>query len=77
MQFYGVVSVSDYNGLLKDAKQLFKTGNTAGIIGATIRLGNADIGARAIFDFQSLNNLNSSDVWKQYMIQAHVGVKLY
>lgn len=77
MQFYGVVSVKDYTGLVKDAKELFKSGNTAGLLGATIRLGNAEIGARAIFDFQSLNNLNASDAWKQYMIQAHIGVKLF
>lgn len=77
VQFYGVVSVRDFNGLVKDSKQLFKTGNTAGIIGTTIHLGNADIGARAIFDFNSLNNLNSGDVWRQYMIQAHVGIKLF
>jgi hypothetical protein len=77
VQFYGVVSVKDYTGLVKDAKELFKSGNTAGLLGATMRLGNAEIGARAIFDFQSLNNLNASDAWKQYMIQAHIGVKLF
>lgn len=77
VQFYGVVSVKDYTGLVKDAKELFKSGNTAGLLGATIRLGNAEIGARALFDFQSLNNLNASDAWKQYMIQAHIGVKLF
>ncbi len=77
VQFYGIVSVKDFNGLVRDAKQLFRGGNTAGIIGTTIRLGNADIGARAIFDFQNLNNQNSSDVWKQYLIQAHVGVTLF
>lgn len=76
VQFYGVVSVKDYTGLVKDAKELFKSGNTAGLLGATMRLGNAEIGARAIFDFQSLNNLNGSDAWKQYMIQAHIGIKL-
>jgi hypothetical protein len=77
VQFYGVVSVKDYTGLVKDAKELFKSGNTAGLLGATVRLGNAEIGARAIIDFQSLNNLNASDAWKQYMIQAHIGVKLF
>ncbi|MDI9319765.1 MAG: hypothetical protein QM530_04740 [Phycisphaerales bacterium] len=77
IQFYGVVSVRDYNSLVKDAKELFKTGNTAAVLGATIRIGNADIGARAIVDFQSLNNLNANDVWRQYMIQAHFGIKLF
>ena len=77
LQFYGIVNVKDNTGLIKDAKQLFRSGNTAGIIGATFHIGNADIGARALFDFQNLNNLYSNDVWKQYMIQAHVGVKLF
>lgn len=77
VQFYGIINVKDNSHLLKDAKQLFRSGNTAGIIGATIHLGNADIGARALFDFQNLNNLYSNDVWKQYMIQAHVGIKLF
>lgn len=77
VQFYGIINVKDNSNLVKDAKQLFKSGNTAGIIGATVHLGNADIGARALFDFQSLNNLYSNDVWKQYMLQAHVGIKLF
>jgi Outer membrane protein beta-barrel domain len=77
VQFYGIVSVKDYDGLVKDAKQLFRSGSTAGLLGATLRLGNADIGARAIFDVQNLNNLNSGDVWRQYMLQAHIGVRLF
>lgn len=77
VQFYGIVSVHDFNGLVKDSKALFRSGNTAGIIGASFTFRNADIGARAIFDFQNLNNLSSSDVWRQYMLQAHIGVKLF
>lgn len=77
VQYYGIINVKDNSNLLKDAKQLFKSGNTAGIIGATVHLGNADIGARALFDFTNLNNLNTNDVWKQYMFQAHVGIKLF
>lgn len=77
VQYYGIINVKDNANLMKDAKQLFKSGNTAGIIGATVHLGNADIGARALFDFKNLNNLNTNDVWKQYMFQAHVGIKLF
>lgn len=77
VQFYGIVNVKDNDELIKDAKQLFKTGNTAGIIGTTMHIGNADIGARIIFDFQNLNNVTSLEVWKQYMFQAHVGVKIF
>lgn len=77
VQFYGIISVRDFNGLVRDAKELFKSGSTAGVLGAAIHFKKADIGARTIFDFQNLNNLNTSDVWRQYMFQAYVGVKLF
>lgn len=77
VQFYGIINVKDNTGLVKDAKELFKSGNTAGLVGAAIHLGHADIGARMLFDFQNLNNLNSNDVWKQYLFQVHVGIKLF
>jgi hypothetical protein len=77
VQFYGVVNVKDNSLLMRDANFLFRNGNTSGIFGATVRLGNADIGTRLIVDFQSLNNLSSSDVWRQYVFQAHVGIKLF
>lgn len=77
VQFYGIVNVKDNAALVRDAKTLFKSGNTAGIIGATMHIGNADIGLRTLFDFQNLNNLSSKDVWRQYVFQAHVGIKLF
>ncbi len=77
VQFYGIINVQDNTDLVKDAKELFKSGSVAGIIGATIHLGQADIGARTLIDFQNLNNLNSRDVWRQYLFQVHVGVKLF
>lgn len=77
VQFYGVISVRDFNGLVGDAKKLFKSGSSAGVLGAAIHFKKADIGARTIFDFQNLNNLSTADVWRQYMFQAYVGVKLF
>jgi hypothetical protein len=77
VQFYGIISVRDFNGLVRDAKELFKSGSSAGVLGAALHFRKADIGARTIFDFQNLNNLNSSDAWRQYMFQAYVGVKLF
>jgi hypothetical protein len=77
VQFYGIINVQDNEALVKDAKELFKSGSTSGILGATVHLGQTDIGARAIFDFQNLNNLNRNDVWRQYLFQVHVGVKLF
>jgi hypothetical protein len=77
VQFYGIINVQDNEALVKDAKELFKSGSTSGILGATVHLGQTDIGARALFDFQNLNNLNRNDVWRQYLFQVHVGVKLF
>lgn len=77
VQFYGVVSVRDNARLLKDAKELFRSGSTAGLLGATIHIGNADLGGRFVFDFNNLNNIYSAEVWRQYMLQFHVGVKLF
>lgn len=77
LQFYGIVNVKDNADLVRDAKTLFKSGNRAAIIGATMHIGNADIGLRTIIDFQNLNNLSTDDVWRQYLFQAHVGIKLF
>lgn len=77
VQFYGIVSVRDFNGLVSESKRLFKAGNTAGILGISVRLGNADIGVRTLFDFHNLNRHNAADVWKQYTLQASIGVKIF
>lgn len=77
VQFYGIVAVKDFDGLVKDSKELFRSGSTAGILGVSVPIGNADIGARAIFDVQNLNNLNAADTWHQYMFQMHIGIKLF
>lgn len=77
VQFYGVVNVKDNNALLRDAKMLYKKGNSAALLGAAIRIGNASIGARFLFDFNNLNNLNSQEVWRQYLFQTYVGVRIF
>jgi hypothetical protein len=77
VQFYGVVGVKDANGLVSDAKKLFKNGAVAGVLGASLRLRNADLGARLIYDFQNLNNLTASENWRQFMLQAHIGIVLF
>ncbi|MGC4058675.1 MAG: hypothetical protein QM743_11235 [Chitinophagaceae bacterium] len=78
VQFYGIVSVNDVNGVVNDAKKLFRSGSMAGVMGATVRLGNVDMGARLIFDVQDLSaNSAISNNWKQYMIQAHIGLSLF
>jgi hypothetical protein len=77
LQFYGIVSVRDFNGLLNESERIFKGGNTAGIIGTTIHIGNIDLGGRMIFDFNNLNKTVSTDVWKQYLFQVHIGFKVF
>lgn len=77
VQFYGVVGVKDVNGLVSDAKKLFRSGAVAGVMGASLRLRSVDIGARFIYDLQNLNTITSSDNWRQFMIQGHVGLVLF
>lgn len=75
-QYSGIVSVTDKDDLVKDAKAMFKTSNIAGIAGFTFHLNKLNVGARYIFDFSDMNNTNLGDVWKQHVVQIHIGYKL-
>jgi hypothetical protein len=75
-QFSGIVSVDDKDKLLHDAKSIFTQNNIAGIGGLTWNLGKFNIGARYLFDFSNINNTNVDEVWKQHILQVHVGVKI-
>lgn len=75
-QFSGIVSVEDKDKLLRDAKSIFAQNNIAGIGGLTWNLGKVNIGARYLFDFTNLNNTNVDEVWKQHILQVHLGVKI-
>jgi hypothetical protein len=77
-QYTGIVSVKDMDNLVTDAKSMFKTNNIQGVAGATFNLGNFNVGARYIFDFSDINNtnVNADDVWKERVLQIHVGLKI-
>lgn len=77
VQFYGVVAVKDLNGLVNDAKKMFRSGAVAGVMGASFRFRSVDIGARFIYDLQNLNNVTTSENWHQFMLQGHIGLVLF
>jgi len=77
-QYTGIVSVNDMDNLVHDAKSMFKTNNIQGVAGATFNFGSFNVGARYIFDFSDINNtnVNTDDVWKERVLQIHVGFKI-
>ena len=75
-QFSGILSVDDRDNLLHDAKSIFTQNNIAGIGGLTWNLGKVNIGARYLFDFSNINNTNVDEVWKQHILQVHLGLRI-
>jgi hypothetical protein len=74
LQYSGVVSVTDADNLVKDAKGLFKSGSTSGVIGLELKLPlHIDLGARYIIGLSSVNNTDVSGAWQQKTIQVHLG----
>lgn len=75
-QYSGMVSVTDINGLVKDAKGLFKTGDLSGVAGIWIRLPlHLNIGARYVFGITNINNISQlNESWKKSDVQVHIGL---
>lgn len=73
-QYSGVVSVNDVNGLVKDSKELFKSGSVSGVIGLELKLPlHIDFGARYVVGLSSMNNTDVSEGWQQRQLQVHIG----
>lgn len=82
-QYSGIVSVTDKNDFLKDAKSLFDSG-WDGVVGLNIRLPlGLNAGVRYIFGLSDINNSSFNnpytgkaieDAWKQRTIQVHIGL---
>ncbi len=73
-QYSGVVSVNDVNSLVKDSKNLFKSGYTSGVIGLELKLPlHLNFGARYVIGFASINNTDVSGAWQAKQLQVHVG----
>lgn len=88
-QYSGVVSVNDKDELLKDAKDLFKSGSLDGVVGLWIDLpARFNIGARYIFGLSNINKVDETtvsngttgqqidDSWKQRTLQVHIGYSI-
>lgn len=74
IQYSGVVSVKDANDLVKDAKDLFKSGSTSGVIGLELKLPlHLNFGARYIIGFSSINNTDVAGAWQEKQLQVHIG----
>lgn len=76
-QYTGLVSVSDKDELLRDAKAIFRSSNVAGVGGLNLYLKPLDIGVRYVLDFSDANNTNISEKWNSRALQVHVGVRLF
>lgn len=73
-QYSSIVSVNDVDGLVKDAKGLFKSGAFSGVVGLELKLPlHLNIGARYILGLSSLNNTDVSGAWQMRTLQVHVG----
>ena len=73
-QYSGVVTVKDVDGLAKDAKSLFKSGDISGVVGLEAKLPfHLNAGARYVFGLSDMNNTGASGAWQQRTIQVHLG----
>ena len=76
-QYSAVLSVSDGDNMLTDAKKVFKSGTVSGVVGVDIKLPfHLDLGARYILGFSDVNNTNASDSWNNRTLQVHLGYRL-
>ncbi len=73
-QYNGIISVQSSDAAVKDAKAIFKSGAVSGVGGLELRLPfRINVGARYVLGLSNLNN-ETSDAWKQRMLQVHVGL---
>ncbi len=73
-QYSGVLAVSDKDQLLKDTKDLFKSGDLAAVLGLQLNLPiHLRVSARYIIGLSDMNASSISDEWKTRTIQLGVG----
>ena len=86
-QYSGIVgTIQDKDELVKDARDLFKSGSIDGVVGVSLNLPlNLNIGARYVFGLSNINvqhdKINSTpqkidDAWKQRTVQIHIGYSI-
>ncbi len=73
-QYSTVVSVKDGDALLKDASNIFKQGDVAGVGGLELKLPlGFRVTGRYIMGLTDVNNTTVADAWKQRAFQLSVG----
>jgi len=73
-QYTGVVSIDDVHGLVRETKDVFKTGYLSGVVGAELELIlGLNAGVRYVFGISDRNNTNVSESWRTSHIQVHLG----
>lgn len=72
-QFNNMIGISDKDNLLKDAKELFKSGEVSGVLGLQLNLANIRVGARYIVGLSDVSVSTAADTWKQRTIQLSLG----
>jgi len=77
-QYSGILSVSDKDDLLKDAKSLFKSGELDGIAGLQLSIGKHIVASgRYVFGLNNVNNVSEvKNSWKQSNVQFALGFSL-
>jgi len=74
-QYSGVLTLTDKDGFVRDATELFKEGTISAVGGLWVEMSrHLNAGARYVM---ALSNLNKTDEesWKQRDVQIHIGYK--
>lgn len=76
-QYTSVVSIKDVDGLVRESKDVFKSGYISGVVGAEVQLPfSLNAGLRYIFGISDRNNTDVPDSWRTSHIQLHVGFNI-
>lgn len=72
-QFGNIIGIKDKNKLLKDAKNLFKSGEVSGVLGLQLNVAKINLGARYVIGLSDMSFASAGSTWKQRTIQLHLG----
>ena len=74
-QFSGIVNVNDKDKLVKDAKELFKSGSIEAVAGVWLNLpSHINAGVRVVLGISNISDAQgANDNWKQRAYQVHIG----
>jgi hypothetical protein len=72
-QFNNIISIKDKDKLVKDTKDLFKSGDFSGVLGLQLNLASLRLSARYIIGLSDVSVSSTSSAWKQKTIQLGLG----